>query len=380
MLSTELAEPIWIDQPIQLERMVDELSRQAILAVDTESNSLHAYQEQVCLIQFSTQDLDYLVDTLALPDLASLGELFANPLIEKVFHAAEYDLICLKRDFNFSFANLFDTMVASRILGRNAVGLAALLEEEFDITLDKHYQRANWGQRPLPDAMKAYARLDSHYLVPLRNRLKEGLQVTKRWSLAEEDFTRLCTVNGNNSHFANDGYLAFWKIGGLQELNPRQLTVMHELYTYRDEQARLIDRPHFKVLSNQVLLEIAQTCPHFIQELHLLPSISDLQIRRYGKGLLEAVRRGMEAVPIKRPAPHQRLEDQASYRLEMLRTWRKKMGQSGGVDSDVIMPRDILYLIAEADPSSLKELKKVMQDVPWRFENYGVRILKVLGH
>ena len=380
MSFTELPEPEWIDQPPLLDQMVKKLAQQDILAVDTESNSLHAYQEQVCLIQFSTRDVDYLVDPLALEDITSLGELFSNPRIEKVFHAAEYDLICLKRDFGFSFANLFDTMVASRILGRTSVGLAAMLEEEFGITLDKHYQRANWGQRPLPDAMKAYARLDSRYLVALRDNLKDRLQASQRWNLAEEDFHRLCTINGQNSHFENDGSLAFWRISGLQDLTPHQLTVMRELYNYCDEQARLTDRPHFKILSNQVLLEIAQTCPRYIQELHLLPSISDSQIRRYGKGLLEAVRRGTEATPIKRPAPHQRIEDQVAMRLEALRTWRKKTGLSNGVDSDVVLPRDILYLIAEANPCSLNDLRRLMQVVPWRFEQYGQEILKVLGH
>jgi ribonuclease D len=81
------------------------------------------YQEQVCLIQFSTGDTDYLVDPLALTDLTPLSPIFADPKIEKIFHAAEYDIICLKRDFGYKFANIFDTMVASRVLGKQAVGL-----------------------------------------------------------------------------------------------------------------------------------------------------------------------------------------------------------------------------------------------------------------
>ncbi len=376
----ELPEPNWIDQPKQLAAMVEELAHQSILAVDTESNSLHAYQEQVCLIQFSTREIDYLVDPLALDDLSALGQLFADPDIEKVFHAAEYDLICLNRDFGFSFSNLFDTMVAGRILGRKAVGLGSMLEAQFGVVLDKHYQRANWGKRPLTDAMKAYARLDSHYLVELRNELKDELEAHRRLSLAQEDFARLCSSNGHHDRPSNGTSPAFWRISGLQELKPHQLSVMRELYNYRDEQARLTDRPHFKVMSNQVLLEIAQTCPHFIQELHLLPSISDLQIRRYGKSLIEAVRRGMGAKPVKRPTPPQPMEDQVANRLEVLRTWRKRTGLSNGVDSDVVMPRDVLFTIAEANPCNLKDLAQVMEDVPWRFEHYGQEILRTLGH
>ena len=95
-----------------------------------------------------------------------------NPAIEKVFHAAEYDLICLKRDFGFEFNNLFDTMLAARILGKSGLGLGTMLEQEFGIQVDKRLQRANWARRPLPPEMMAYARMDTHYLVALRDMLK----------------------------------------------------------------------------------------------------------------------------------------------------------------------------------------------------------------
>jgi len=380
MLFTDLPEPGWIDQPQQLADMVKVLAQQPILAVDTESNSLHAYQEQVCLIQFSIHQIDYLVDPLALESIAILGELFVNPTIEKIFHAAEYDVICMKRDFGFSFTNLFDTMVAGRILGRSAVGLAAMLEKEFGITLDKHFQRANWGQRPLSAPMKAYARLDTHFLLPLRDRLKEELQTAGRWALAEEDFNRLCAVNWHNNGHPDDVNLtAFWRISGIQDLGPHQLAVLRELYNYRDQQARITNQPHFKIMSNQVLLEVAQTCPHYIQELHLLPSFSDLQIRRYGKALLEAVRRGIQAPPLKRPSP-QRTEEQVTNRLETLRNWRKKTGLAMGVESDVVLPRDLLYTIAVLNPCSPGDLAKIMQDVPWRYDRFGKEILKALDH
>ncbi|MEM5773869.1 MAG: ribonuclease D, partial [Anaerolineaceae bacterium] len=154
-----------MDQPSALRKMVHDLARCRFVAVDTESNSLYAYQEQVCLIQFSTGDQDYLVDPLAIRDLSSLEPLFSSPHIEKIFHAAEYDIICLKRDFGFSFANIFDTMLAGRILKFDQIGLAAMLETEYGIVLDKRFQRANWAERPLSEEQKAYARLDTHYLI-----------------------------------------------------------------------------------------------------------------------------------------------------------------------------------------------------------------------
>ena len=152
--------PELVTKPERFQRVVDALLNQPIVSVDTESNSLFAYREQVCLIQFSIPGHDYLVDPLALKNIRALGRVFANPHIEKIFHAAEYDLLTLQRDFGFEFRNLFDTMVAARILGRSRVGLGSLLEDEFGIHLQKKFQRANWGRRPLPPEMVRYASKD----------------------------------------------------------------------------------------------------------------------------------------------------------------------------------------------------------------------------
>jgi len=121
--------PVWVNSPEALTALAAELHRYPRIGVDTEANSLHAYREQVCLLQFSTPEADYLVDPLALDDLSPLAPVFASPEVEKIFHAAEYDILGLHRDFGFTFTNLFDTMVSARILGYEKVGLGALLEK-----------------------------------------------------------------------------------------------------------------------------------------------------------------------------------------------------------------------------------------------------------
>ena len=188
MTKQKLLPPVWVATKTALDTMVAALEKEPSVAVDTESNSLYAYQEQVCLIQFSTPTQDFLLDPLTLPNLECLAPFFANPNIEKIFHAAEYDVICLHRDFGFTFANLFDTMIAARILGYEGIGLGKLLEQKFNVLVDKKFQKANWGQRPLSEEMLNYARLDTHYLIDLRAILKKELQERQRWILAQEDF------------------------------------------------------------------------------------------------------------------------------------------------------------------------------------------------
>ena len=134
---------------------MSELRLQARIAVDTESNSLHAYRERVCLLQFSTAQQDYVLDPLAMTDLSALGPVLLDPAIEKIFHAAEYDILCLRRDYGFGFDNIFDTMQAGRILGRKLAGLDRLLEDKFGLKVSKRLQKADWGARPLSPELLA---------------------------------------------------------------------------------------------------------------------------------------------------------------------------------------------------------------------------------
>lgn len=365
-----------MDELIHLSKL---LSGQSIVAVDTESNSLYAYRERVCLIQFSTQQDDYLVDPLAVDDLSALAPLFADPRIEKVFHAAEYDLLCLNRDFGFEFANLFDTMLAARILGRGEVGLGSILESEFGVTLDKRQQRANWGERPLPDRLLEYARMDTHYLIPLRHLIKTELVQHGLLPLAEEDFHRACNLPGSgNGRAANENRSAdCWRVSGAHDLSPQQAAVLQELCRYRDQAAQAMDRPLFKVINDQTLLAIAAELPQTLDDLRRLPGMSPVQIRRHGYHLLRAVSRGLSAAPLYPPRPS-RPDERYLARLESLRNWRKVKARQMSVTSDVILPRDLMFSLAESGPRSPAELAQALHDSPWRLGHFGAEILDAL--
>jgi ribonuclease D len=370
--------PAVITRPADLQRLAEELRRASVLAVDTESNSLYAYREQVCLVQFSTLQEDYLVDPLLLKDLSPLAPLFADAGIEKVFHACEYDVICLRRDFDFEFASLFDTMLAARILGRAAQGLGAILEIEFGLHLDKHGQRADWGARPLPAHLLDYARQDTHYLIPLRERLYTQLQERGLWPLAQEDFARQCVLRAaeNNGRFSGEGGNG-WRIRGSYDLTPQQAAVLMELCQYRDRQARQVNRPLFKVMGDQTLLSIAAQLPRDLESLSSLPGMSVGQVRRHGAQLLQAVQRGLQAKPV-RPPRTPRPDNDFLQRLEALRQWRKTAGQRLEMASDVVLPRDLIYSLAMQNPSTMEELAPMLSEVPWRLEHFGAEILQAL--
>lgn len=372
LAETTLAQPIWVSTHQGLKSLIEDLQNQPRVAVDTEANSLHAYHERVCLIQFSIPAKDYLVDPLSITDLSALDEIFSNPRIEKVFHAVDYDVYGLNRDYGFSINNLFDTMIAARTLGYKSLGLGNLLFEKFEIELNKRFQKADWGQRPLPEDLIDYARLDTHYLLALRDTLEQELHEKGRWELAHEDFTRASQVNGHNG----DPRERWQRISGQQDLDRRQQTILHELCLVRERVAEKLDRPLFKVVSDAHLLQLAQKSPQKISELSEA-GLSERQVHRLGKFLLEAIQRGQTA-PLVRATEIDRAPEAVVNRLQKLKTWRKETAQKMEVESDVILSRNAMQTIAEKNPRTLDELASIMREFPWRLAQYGPDILDAL--
>ena len=354
--------------------MIADLSKQSRVAVDTESNSLHAYRDQVCLVQFSTPEKDYILDPFVFDDLSALAPLFSDRKIEKIFHAAEYDLICLKRDFDFKFANIFDTMYAARVLGYQFVGLDNMLAEKLEIKVDKRHQKADWAARPLTASQIDYARFDTHYLFQLRDILEKELEEKGRLYLAREDFARACNVELPAQKANGTSWRRF---SARKDVSTRELTILSELCTFRDRLAERMNRPPFKVVDDDMLLSIARNLPEKDVDLAGI-GLSPKQIRLWGEEILNAVRRGAEA-PLVTREQSQRPSDAILRRLEKLKNWRKTLAKETGVESDIILPKAYLSLLAEHPPKNMSELEILLGDSPSRFQTYGKQLLKILG-
>jgi ribonuclease D len=372
--SRAITPPLWINTAPLLEELLVQLSTQPVVAVDTESDSLYRYFEKICLIQFSIPGTDYLVDPFAV-DPTVLAPVFANPAIQKVFHAAEYDVLCLKRDFGFSFANFFDTMVAARILGWPHYGLSALLEQYFTVKLDKSFQRYNWRQRPLDADAIHYARLDTRYLLPLREIQLEQLQQIGRLQEALEAFARETHFEPTPKLFNPEG---FWRIKGAKELDPQQQAVLRQLFITRDNIARQLDHPPFRVIGNSTLLRLAKQQPKRLTQLQHIKEFSHRSLQESLPEILNAIIVGQAAPP---PQPHSdraRPDPQVTLRYEALRHWRNTAAAARGVEPDVIMSNHTLMDIARHNPKTLATLAHMELLGEWQYETYGKTLLKVL--
>jgi len=366
--------PVWVDTSESLVQAYQNLKDVPRMAVDTESNSLYVYHEKVSLIQISSPQTDFIIDPLAIQDISILGELFGNEKQEKIFHASEYDILCLKRDFHFTFRNIFDTMIAARILGFTQVGLGFLLNKYFEIETNKKYQRANWGVRPLSQEMLQYAQMDTHYLFQLRDLLEKELISHQLADLAFEDFRNACAVQ---SHPNGNPNPTCWKIAGSTHIDSRQAAILNELCLFREHQAKKIDLPLFKVMPRELLLEVSLQKPATLEELQSCRHCTEKIVKRYGEGLLAAVAKGQTAPPLMRQRSS-RPDDDFLARLDGLKEWRKNTAKQLKVESDIVLPRDMMEKIAAGSPSRLTDLKRLMAQSPVRYRKFGRSILSTL--
>lgn len=365
-----------LDNPEHLINAAAWLENRPVIAVDTESDSLFVYYEKVCLIQISDGTNNFIADPLVLGNISELGRLFESESVQKVFHAAEYDIMCMKRDYGFKFNNVFDTMIAARILGRKEIGLGSLIEQEFGIHLEKKFQKANWGIRPLPENMLLYATLDTSYLIDLRNKLEAELVERNLLDLAQEDFNRVC----KSPPAAAEPYgIHWWKAAGKnRELTFQQAAALQSLCQLREKIAKKSDLPPFKVVQNEVLLELAVQQPKNEAELSDFKGLRKGLIQKYGKAILAAIEESKETRSLPRPVNTPKPSASSLNRKEMLKKWRKTIGLKYDVPSDVILPKEVLEKIALKKPQDKKELEIIMADFPWRFNRFSNEILETI--
>jgi ribonuclease D len=278
--------PELVADPAGVRRLAEELRAQPIVALDSESNSFHVYRERVCLIQISTPGRDYVVDTLA-ADAGPLGEVLCDGR-ELVLHGADYDVRCLKREYGWRFPRLFDTMVAARRLGRAGLGLSALVAEHFGVRLSKAHQRSDWGRRPLTPDQLAYAALDTHYLLPLHALLAAELGARGAEPAARAEFARIASAAPHERVFDPE---AWRRLRGARALDPAGAALLGALWIVREERARELDRPPFKVLAEQAMLDIATRRPRTVEELGRITGVTPSVLRRMGDAILAAVGR-----------------------------------------------------------------------------------------
>lgn len=371
----------YVDDESRLAVVAEALRGTPLLAADTEAAGFHRYFDRACLLQLSTREDTYVVDTLAVRDLSPLAGIFKDPDTEIIFHDADFDLRLLDRDFGITVRTLFDTKIAAQFLGEAAIGLASLVDKFLDVTLEKAYQRADWARRPLPQPMLEYAAKDTRYLPALRNELREALQREDRLHWAEEEFELEEATRWSPPPPDDD---AFLRVKGTRDLEPRQLAVLREVFAWRDAVARERDVATFRVLSNQPMVEVARRMPETPRGLASIPGMPRSLPGRYGADVVAAIRRAkalpQDELPVRRRGPGRPPPDPAFEELfERLRSARNEVALDLGLDRGFLMPRSQLEILARERPTTLEEVEALPGFRRWQVEAAGEAMLGVLG-
>jgi ribonuclease D len=355
-----------------------ELQDQPVLAVDLEADSMHRYREQVCLVQLSVPGRTVLIDPLAGAGLEPLRAIFADPGVRKIFHAADYDLRSLYRDFRLEIRGLFDTMISAQLLGEEKIGLADVLGKYFGVTLDKRYQRADWSQRPLSREMIAYAAEDTRHLHRLVELFEARLLESGRLDWAREEFLLLESVRFSESE---RGPLCL-RLKGAGPLDRRQLGVLEELLQWREREAERRDRPPFQVLGNAILLPLARQAPRTETALAAITELPERLRDRYGRELLAAISRGMElpgsALPAWPKAPRPERDPAVDARMTALKNWRRDKAAALAIEPGVLINNALLEVLARENPASTVHLEGVAGLKHWQRRELGAELLVCL--
>ncbi|KAF5498314.1 Exosome complex exonuclease rrp6 [Colletotrichum fructicola] len=306
-------EATWVDTFEGVLEMLEELKKAKEIAVDLEHHDFRTYVGLTSLMQISTREKDWVVDTLKpwRQQLQVLNQVFADPNIVKVFHGSYMDIIWLQRDLGLYVNGLFDTFYACEALHYPQKSLAFLLSKFANFDADKRYQMADWRMRPLSPEMLYYARSDTHYLLyvydkvrnelvmksdrgnPGTNYIETVLQKSKSQSLSRYEGEHFDPVSGKGPK----GWY------GLLLKHPapfsgQQFAVYRAVWAWRDEVARREDESTAYVLPNAIIGDIAKRMPPDAKALHALipPSshiarrnVSDIWVRYQ-----EARERGVE--------------------------------------------------------------------------------------
>lgn len=369
----------FIDKQAEFNELAAKLAKHKYISIDTESNSLYVYKEKFCLMQLSSEHINAVVDTLAV-DIKPLLPVFADPAVEKIFHSADSDIRVFKAAMPCTFVNIFDVMVAAKYLGIIKCGLDNMVKEFFKTELNKKFQKADWGRRPLSKEMLDYASCDTIYLKKLRDLLSVELEKKGRLEEVTGQFAQICKIEPSPMRFDESGFLT---LKGARQLNGRGLAVLRELYLAREVAAIKRDAPSFKIISADLMLRLSVAPREGLHNLSIFKGVSGYVLANHGAWIREALQKGLKAPEYTVPRREISREKRAYFetvknRFHDLKMWRKDMAARRNMLPEAILGNDVLERMALSQPRTLEDLKDIKGLGAEKASLYGPEILEFI--
>ncbi len=371
-----------ITDPRGVQELADALAGETRLAVDLEAAGFHRYSDRVCLVQVSSPDATYLVDPLAVDPAPALRGPLEAPDVRIIFHGGDYDLRLLDRDLDLHPVNLFDTQTAAALLGEPSLGLASLLETYFSVNLSKKHQRADWAKRPLSEEMLAYAATDTQHLHALADLLSERLDAMGRLAWAQEESSLMESLRWSEEGKADP----VTRVKRARYLELREVALLREAWLWRDEIARRRDRAPFRVVSDNVLVEVVQVRPRSVAGLAEMSGFSPQLADRSGRSLLVRLERidrvdteELVGYPPNNRTGAGRPPPEIVEVADRLKAARNRRSEELGIARGTLVSNTLLLEIARAGPENSEALLAVQGVRRWQVEAVGDALMEALN-
>ncbi|MCM8816025.1 MAG: ribonuclease D [Candidatus Omnitrophica bacterium] len=364
---------IFVDNQQKLAKTIEQLKKENEIAVDTEGNSLYSYYSKICLIQISVRKAHYIIDPIKIKEISALEQVLSNQSIEKIIHAAAYDIQMLYQSANIQIKNLFDTQIAANFLGEKNLGLASLIKKYFGVDLNKFHQKSNWAIRPLPKEMIEYAISDTAYLLPLANILKKQLKLKERIEWVKEE-CQLLTINKTKEKTKKRTTINIGKIP------TERLHIFHAITEFRENLARQLDLPAFRIIDKDTILKIAKLERFDLKRLRQLTARFPF-VQKNFEQLLEAInsagkykflKEKRQKILIKLP------EKEKREKIEKLYQWRTKKAQQLEIEPHLVLSQKQMVSLVEYSINTMDDILQSGCLKNWQKNLFGKELCEIL--
>lgn len=368
---TRPADVLYIDTPAALDTFCSHLRTADWIALDTEFLREKTYYPKLCLLQIATRQEVACIDPLALPDLAPLLEILADPGITKVMHSGRQDMEIFYHLAGVPPAPVFDTQIAAPLLGfADQIGYANLVREVLGVSLEKLHTRADWSERPLTTDQLNYAADDVIYLVELYLKLREALEQHGRLAWLEDDFRQMTSA----ALYESPPQLAWQKVKGTNRLKGAALSILQALAAWREQRAQDKDLPRGWLMKDEVMIDLARHRPTTLEALGAIRGLGERLISRNGQELLALIAQAAERKPEPLPDtnPRDRLDPDQDALIDVMMAVVRISAEEHSLNPTMLATRKQLEALLLGDNQG-----GVMQG--WRRKLIGERLQRLLA-
>ncbi len=369
---------MYIESSEPLRRLCAQARTEGRLAIDLEFIRENTYAPQLALIQIAVRDTCAIVDPLTVDDLSPLVEVLTNTDVLKVLHAAGQDVEVLHWHTGKLTQPIFDTQIAASIAGLGEqLSYGRLVDALLGVSLTKGESYSDWLRRPLLPAQIKYALDDVRYLLPMHDRLSKRLDTMGRAAWAADE----CRKFTAPALYERDPRTLYRRIRNGKNLPSQGLAILRELAAWRDDEARQRNRPAGRVLSNEILVDLARRAPQTRDDLQRLRGLPQRELERSADALLTVVQRGLEVPEEDQPQPENRdhrLTPSEELIVKFLDTSLKALCQREKLPASFIANRNDLETLVRRYRKDRLPTEGSLVLEGWRGELVGRELLAVL--